>query len=246
MFKAEIENIKTLKSILEGVSRIVDEICIEIDSDGLRTSALDRSHISFIGFDLGMEFFTEFTLDEPLKVYVDCDELLKIIRRGKTDDTLIISADENNITIIFDGEAKRTFTIRQIDAEYTSQSLPDVPYTLNNLPIPFTYFKDSMGDIGMCGDKLLIHVNETYLTFEAQGDFSEVKNEYIHGFNIEDGFIQGNVYSLEYINNFLKINGISDTVLISTGENNPLFLKLESNDGVKIEFLLAPRLEDDV
>ena len=49
--KIELTNHGTLKSCFESISRIVDEITLVADSDGLHLSTLDKSHIIFITLD---------------------------------------------------------------------------------------------------------------------------------------------------------------------------------------------------
>ena len=243
MFKAEISRINEFKSIIDGVSRIVDEIVLETDSEGIRAKALDRSHISFIGFDLKSTFFDTYDISEPEKINVDMDQIYNILKRAKKDDTLELRTDaENNIIFTFIGESRRQFKIHQIDMEYTSPEPPEIDTVVNKLSIPFHILKETMDDINMVGDKVNLKVTDTELIFSSFGNFSDVESKYIHGEKIDlTGTVESN-YSIEFINYLLKVNKVSNNIEMSLSSDTPLLLYL-INDDVNVNFLLAPRLE---
>ena len=120
MFKAELSNPNILKTSFDAISSIVDEVQIQTDSEGFRLDALDRSHITFVHLELKSSLFDEFVCDEPEKINIDTDEFMKVLKRSKSTDRVIMSLDEGNFIITFEGEAKRTFKIRLIDIEYES------------------------------------------------------------------------------------------------------------------------------
>ena len=124
MFKAELSNPNILKTSFDAISSIVDEVQIQTDSEGFRLDALDRSHITFVHLELKSSLFDEFVCDEPEKINIDTDEFMKVLKRSKSTDRVIMSLDEGNFIITFEGEAKRTFKIRLIDIEYESPTFP--------------------------------------------------------------------------------------------------------------------------
>ena len=241
MFTAETTNIKSLTSIFNGASNIVDEIQVEIDSDGMRARALDRSHVSFIGFELTTEFFDEYEITEPETLHIDMDSVVKILKRSKSNDTLKISTDNHNIIFTFIGESTRTFKIHQIDMDYTSPEPPKITTPINKLPVPFHILKETITDMDMVTDKININVDPQYITFTGNGNFSDLKTEYPHGEKI-DTEVNSN-YSLDYIKHLLNINKVADTIHISLGADTPILMNLEGNNGDTVEFLLAPRME---
>ena len=64
-FKIELTNHRILKSAFESIEKIVDEITLVADSDGLHLNTLDKSHITFITLDLDKTFFDEYQCDVP-------------------------------------------------------------------------------------------------------------------------------------------------------------------------------------
>ena len=94
MFKAELSDSSILKTSFDAISSIVDEVQIQTDSEGFRLDALDRSHITFVHLELKSSLFDEFICDEPEKINIDTDELMKVLKRSKSNDRVLMSLDE--------------------------------------------------------------------------------------------------------------------------------------------------------
>jgi len=241
MFKAELSNPNILKTSFDAISSIVDEVQIQTDSEGIRLDALDRSHITFVHLELKSSLFDEFVCDEPEKINIDTDEFVKVLKRSKSDDRVIMSLDEGNFIITFEGEAKRTFKIRLIDIDQEPPSPPELDHP-TQFEIPFTLLKDSIADIDIFSDKISLMVDNEYFKAGAEGEFGDANIEYLHGEKIDNE--AKSVFSLEKISEMLKADKFSDIATIKLGDDMPLDLKLKmvSDDG-ELSFLLAPRIE---
>ena len=243
MFKAELSNPNILKTSFDAISSIVDEVQIQTDSEGFRLDALDRSHITFVHLELKSSLFDEFVCDEPEKINIDTDEFMKVLKRSKSTDRVIMSLDEGNFIITFEGEAKRTFKIRLIDIEYESPTPPQLN-SPTKFEIPFNLLKDSIQDMDLFSDKITLMVDSEKFRASAEGEFGDANIEYIHGEKIDTE--AKSVFSLEKIREMLKADKFSEEAEISLGTDMPLSLTLNmvTGDG-KLSFLLAPRLEQD-
>ena len=126
MFKAELSDSSILKTSFDAISSIVDEVQIQTDSEGMRLDALDRSHITFVHLELNVDLFDEYVCDEPEKINIDTDEFMRVLKRSKANDRVLMAVDEGNFIITFEGEATRTFKIRLIDIEYDNPAPPQL------------------------------------------------------------------------------------------------------------------------
>jgi len=241
MFKAELSDPNILKTSFDAISSIVDEVQIQTDSEGIRLDALDRSHITFVHLELKAKLFDEFVCDEPEKINIDTEELVKVLKRSKSDDRVLMSLDEGNFIITFEGEAKRTFKIRLIDLEYEETSPPELEYP-TNFEVPFSLLKDSIQDIDIFSDKISLMVDTDKFRVAAEGEFGDANIEYLHGEKIDTE--AKSVFSLEKIKEMLKADKFSDVAAIKLGDDMPLNLKLKMiSDEGELSFLLAPRIE---
>jgi proliferating cell nuclear antigen len=243
MFKAILSDSNILKTSFDAISSIVDEVQMQADEEGLRLDALDRSHITFVHLELKKNVFDEYQCKEPLKINVDTEELMKVLKRAKSEDMVELSTDEGNLIITFEGEARRTFKIRLIDIEYEAPSPPQLDYP-TEFEIPFSLLKDSIQDIGIVSDKIALQVDEDKFKASAEGDFGDAQIEYLHGEKIAEN--AKSVFSLEKVKEMMKADKFSETAQIKLGNDMPLnlYLRMASDEG-ELSFLLAPRIESE-
>ena len=146
-------------------------------------------------------------------------------------------------SITFEGDATRTFKIRLIDIEYDNPVPPTIEHP-TNFKVRFSILKDSINDIDIFSDKIILEVDEDYFIASADGEFGDASIKYLHGENIQEHAKA--LFSLDKIREMLKADKFSEEAEISLGTDMPLSLTLNmvTGDG-KLSFLLAPRLETD-
>lgn len=239
--KIELENIKNFKNILTNVEYFLEEVKFEVDSDGLRFRGLDKSHIAFIGLYVDRDYFDTFDINEPQSCIVDTNELVRIIKRAKSNDTLMLSFEESNLKLQFINEdTKRKFRIRQVDMEYDSPAMPNIEYPIS-FSINYKLLVDSVKDAELYSEKVRLRTKEYSLFVETDSNSGDYKSELSSLENIGEYM---SIFSINWLNNIFKISGISDEISISMGNNMPLFLEMFDGDGLKVDFLLAPRIEE--
>ena len=239
--KFELANNKIVKDCLETICIIIDELVFEADSEGIRLRALDKSHISFIDMEWKSILFDTYQCSEPCSFTVDASELLKIIKRIKTDDVLSAGLDEGNLILKYNGDSVRTFKLRLIDVEYETPVPPTVNYPVH-LSIPTDVFNDAIVDAELYGEKISLSVDNDYFITSADGEFGVNHNRYLHGESIGD-YVKS-TYSIPKIKEMLKAKGLSHEVRLGLGDDLPLTLEYHSpTNDYKLGFLLAPRLE---
>lgn len=221
---------------------MLDEIKFEADNDGLRFRGLDRSHIAFMSMNINKDYFDVFDIETPESCIIDTSELVKVLKRIKSDDTLHFSFDEENVTIQFQGQAKRTFKIRNIDQEYDSPSMPNIEYPCT-VEVGYKQLLESIKDCDLYDDKLKISTSQYQIGLSAVGDLGDYEakldvDDELHG-------KLSSVFSTSWLKTFFKIGNISDDVEINMGNDMPLLLRFEDEFGLIIQFLLAPRIESD-
>lgn len=241
-FKLELSNNKIFKDIFESISNIIDEVVLECDSEGIRLKALDRSHITFVNMELTKDLFDEYVCSVPEKLNIDTSEFIKVLKKCKTSDILRLTVDEGNVILIFEGDATRKFNLRLIDMNYEPATPPKIDHPVN-LKIPSNVLKDALTDMSIFSDKIKFIVNQDYLIIKADGTFGDGEIKYLHGEHVTD--IYTSLFSFEKLKDMMKASGLSETCILSLGDDIPLELTFEliTGDGA-LKFLLAPRLEE--
>ena len=245
VFKLELSDNSIFKNAFESISKIVDEVMCEMDSEGFRLTALDRSHITFVSLDLKAEVFDEYECSIPQKICIDTVEFMKILKRCKNNDILGLSIDDNtgSLVIDFKGEVNRTFKIRLIDMEYESPMPPSIqpPSTVN---MESSLLKDCLTDMELFGDNLYFSIDSDYFYADSTGEFGDSNFKYLHGESDIIGKVKSK-FSIAKLKDILSASKFSDVVELNIGDNMPLVLrfKLDTDDGL-LMFLLAPMIEE--
>ena len=177
-FKVELSNNSVIKNSFESISKLVDEITLTADSEGMHLRALDRSHITFITLDLDKTLFDEYECDVPEKMAIDCDDFYKLLKKCEKDDMLKLSVDESNLLITFEGDARRKFKLPFIDMEYDNPTPPNIDLPCK-ITIPSTLLKNYIDDMGFFSDKLDFIIDENYFKVKTSGQKGEAETEKI-------------------------------------------------------------------
>lgn len=243
MFKAELSNNSIFKDCFESISKIVDEIVLECDEEGMRIKTLDRSHITFVHLELNNSLFDSYICDVPEKISIDSVEFMKVLKRCKSNDLLCLTVEDGNFVIKFVGDSTRTFNIRLIDLEYESAQPPVLEPPVN-LELPTDVLKDTLADIELFSEKIRILADPDKVSFTGDGEFGDTCSEYVHGQVVSDSV--SSMFSLDKLKDMMKAEKLSNVVDIGLGQDMPLLMKFEIGmDDGELGFLLAPRLEEE-
>lgn len=231
---------KILKDCFDTIATIIDELVLECDGEGLRLRALDRSHITFVGMELKSSLFDEYICDEPEKIVVDASELMKVMKRLKPSDILELESKDSKLILTFEGDSTRTFKLSLIDVDYESAVPPKMDPPVN-VHIPSVLLEDFLNDMLIFGETVVFSVDEDYFRCEGTNEMGESSIQYLHGESVKD-FVRS-TFNIAKIKDMLKAKKLSSTVKLGLGDDTPLIVEFNINNGEgKLEFLLAPRL----
>lgn len=243
MFKLVLSDPSIFKTSFDAISSIVDEVQIEVDSDGLRLNAIDRSHITYVHLELKESLFDIYECDKPMKLNLDTEELMKVLKRSKSDDVMELTVDAGSLVLTFEGSVKKTFKVKLIDLEYDAPTPPQIEYPVE-LSMPISTLKETIQDIEIVADRVAFSVDADNLTLTAVGDFADAEVEYLHGEQISEDV--RSIFAIENIKEMLKAEKFADKTYVQLGDDMPLTLVLELlNDEGELSFLLAPRIEEE-
>ena len=239
--KFELSDFKPFVSIMDTANKILDEVKFECDSQGVRFKALDKSHICFYSAIFDKSYFDEYVIDEPTNFLVDTTELLKVLKRGKGDDTLTVEDNEDSVKLVFTGESRRTFTIRQIDAEYHSPTPPVSQHPVN-VELGFDTFKEAVKDCELFEKKFDLEYKDERIWISVDNVTGGTVNEIITDDHFDENY--KSTYSSEMVKDIFGLN-FTQFINVSFGNDMPLVLKLQTlSEDLTVEYLLAPRIEN--
>lgn len=229
-----------LKNLFENINEVIDEIVIECNPEGLEFSGIDRNHICFFSCKIPEDSFDEYVLDSVLYLDVDVNDLVKVLKRGKSKDSLTFKADVSTMEIIFKNKNTRRFKIGQIDIDDNSRDLPKMDYDVE-FRFDYKSINDSLNDAGLYSDELKISCINNQLILSCEGSFGQYSNEY----PLENSIGEGSAsYSIDWLLKIFKNKLSSKELKLNMGDDYPLLVEIEEQ-GIVLNYLLAPRIENN-
>lgn len=250
MFRALFHDARTWRYVVDAISTLVDEGLFKATEEGLRLRAMDPSHVAMIDFHMPRDAFDEYECEGEAKIGVNFDEMKKIMRRGRSGDSLelIHDAEKKRLILRFRGKSIRTFSIPLLELE--EEELPEPTIEFKGLAIVTAKaLNEAIKDIAITSDYVKIQMTPDALVLTASGESGEVKVE----FNREsEALLDLDVseeisatYTLSYLQDVLKVVGAADTVKLQFSTNMPIRLDFNLPGGGRFTYFLAPRIETE-
>ncbi len=241
-----MESAKEFKKVVDTVSTLLDEICFEVDEEGIKASAMDPSHVALVSLEIPKLAFEEYEADNH-DIGIDLEAFKKVMNRAKSKDKLILELDEerNKLNVIFENTGKRKFSLALLDLSASSVKVPDIEYP-NVIMIKGDAFKEALKDASLFSDYVVLKADEDKFVVHAKGDLNE--NEAIFEkdcsaiISLEVKEEAKSAFNLDYLIDMVKGVSSGDIIKIYLGNDMPVKLEY-SIAGVNLTFLLAPRIE---
>lgn len=241
---------KLWKSLISAISTLIDEAGFNIDPSGIKLRAMDPSHIAMIDFEWPKTVFEEFVCDQPLNLCINVNEMLRLLRRVKSDESMHITLDEKlaRLTITLIGSYTRTFSIPTLDS--VDDTVPTPKLSLKSkIRITTNTLKDAMDDASTVSDHIkLIMTNEKFV-MNAEGNVGnvliEIPKESEVILDLESEEESTAMFSLNYLSEMIKAaSALSEIAIVEFSSDMPIKLNFELPQGGKLQYYLAPRIEN--
>jgi proliferating cell nuclear antigen len=268
-FSATLDNSRILKGIIEAISFLIDETYVYVYPTGLKLNAIDSSHVAMLLAFLPKELFTEYKCSQDSKIGINVQDLIKILRRAGSKDEIQLQLDKKDkntllITLKSD-KSTRTFKLKSKEIPgYDAKEEGLLESFEETLKDKFTatiqmeggVLDEIVKDALIISDLLKVQVMsaEKVINFTAFDESGEVDIEIdLEGKGVLDKKVLNDaegIYSLNFLENIIKIQSITNNFEIALGNNIPMKIKgaITSTSGNptegKIVYLLAPRVED--
>jgi proliferating cell nuclear antigen len=268
-FSATLENSRILKGIIEAISFLIDETYVYVYPTGLKLNAIDSSHVAMLLAFLPKELFTDYKCSQDSKIGINVQDFIKILRRAKANDEIQLQLDKkdkNTLLITMKSDkSTRTFKLKSKEIPgYDAKEeglLESFEETLKDkfsatIQLEGAVLDEIVKDALIISDLLKVQVQsaEKVINFTASDESGEVNIEIsLEGKGVLDKKVLNDaegIYSLNFLENIIKIQSITNNFEIALGNNIPMKIKgaITSSAGNptegKIVYLLAPRVED--
>ena len=249
-FVAKTKSPAEWKLIMNVVSTIVEEPSFEANAEGIQFRGMDPSHVAMIDLNWPNASFEKYECDKEFKLTLRIEELSKLIKRAKQNNSISISAEDDEYLIVkLENGRKREFQIRLIESSQSPQQVPKLALD-SKIVIDKGVFEDTLNDVGAVADHITIETNNDEIKFIGNGDAGKAEitlNKSDEGVSEISSKVESKAtYSLQYLLSILKAIGTTaETINIEYSNKMPFKFEFRLGEvGGYINFYLAPRIDD--
>lgn len=248
MFHAKLDNIDMLRDSIATIAEFIDETELHIKEKGLEMIAADRAVVVVVDFMLSRAVFSEYKLDSDMKIGINLQNLLQILRRAASSDTMIIHLEDNKLKITFEGESTRYFVLPLIDiSREETPPLEKLEFS-TYLKLNSDILSNGVDDAELITDSVVFTVRKDMLSMKAESDSSQAQLEVPSGSEslkiIDMNEPVRARYSLDYLKKIIKAKKLAAEANIAMSTDYPMKIEFEVPGKARLGFVLAPRVED--
>ena len=245
MVRALFHDAKLWKYVVQALSTMIDEGVFVFTPEGVRLRAMDPSRIAMVDFEMPSVSFEEYDCEGEVRAGVNFDVLKKVMKRASAKDKIELEVAEGKLKVKLKGKTTRSFAIPLLDLGYEELPSPKVSFNVQARMLSDA-LEDALKDAELVSDHVLIQANEDELTIYASSDKGESSATFS-----KDNLLELHVkepsrarYSLSYLTDMMKAADAADIVELQFSTNIPLSLTFDLPGGGKIQYWLAPRVEE--
>ncbi len=250
MFRAKIADAKYWRGLMNAISTLVDEATFNITEDKFSLRAMDSSHIAMVDFEMPSAAFEEFVCDTPVKMTVNVNEMLKLMRNVKSDEVLEMELREDvgKLVLRLRGRYVRNFSLALLDTAGEEPPTPKISFKAH-VQMATDALKQAITDAARVAENVRFEATKDQFVVKASGDIGSVEavfsadSDAIREISVEED--SKATFNLDYLEEMVKAaTGISDEAIVEFSTNMPLRLDFPLTTGA-LRFYLAPRIESE-
>lgn len=246
-FKAVLAKPDVLKDSINAISALINEGVFNLGKDGISMKSMDSANVAMVDLLLLSSAFKSYELGEETEIGINIADLTNVLKRAKADDEVTLELDEGRLTISLSGKVNRSFDIPLLDIRGESKT-PSLEFPVS-IELRTGIIEDGIADAEVVSDAVILEADPDNFIMRAEGDSrkTELKvdkeNDSIVNLAATDHV--KSIFPLDYLKKMFKASKLVDTATIQLGQDYPMKLDFRIKDQMQLEFILAPRIEND-
>jgi len=249
LFGLWVSDVKVLKDAFTAISTIIDDPTFNMGAEGIRIRAMDPSRVAMVDFEMRKTVFEEYASSENLKVRLDINDLLKLLKRAEREEPVELVLDEETarLKILIRGGYARTFDMPTLGfAEEDELPTPKISFNAK-LTLKTEDLCRMLEDVALVSDHVQIEARDDGLLMNTKGELRGVDIELKKGDILLEAEVKESsktIYSLDYLSDIVKAAApTSDLVTLELSTGMPVRLDFKQRHDGKLVYYLAPRIE---
>ncbi len=244
MFKAII-NAETLRDAIEAVSSWLDEVNLALAEKGMELKAVDPANVAMVSLIVRSEAFDYFKAT-PGEIGVDLVRLSDVLSMADKGENVQLELDEESHKLKI-GVGSLSYTLSLVDptAIRKEPRIPELDLPAH-VTLPGGELRRAVKAAEKVSDHVILGVSDEGFFMEAKGDIDSLKLKIpsTELLGMKPGEARS-LFSLDYLEDMSKAIGKANEVTLELGIEYPLKVNFKLGQSVDINYLLAPRIEQE-
>jgi len=247
MFNLRLDNPTLLKQTIAVLNDFITEATFSFQKDGIKLVAMDPANICMVSLDLLPSAFSEYNVEKAKELTLNLNYLQQALNRARSNDAITIAPEKNRLKVTILGKSTKRFFIPLLEKEGKERAAPDLSFKAK-IELDTNEFKDYIDDASVVGDAMTFEAAEDKINLSA-GEIGsqvqiEVKKDSAAIVNFEVKEKVRSIFSIEYLKKIANSAKLAESVVMNLSNDYPIKLDFKSLNKLKIEFILAPRIEN--
>lgn len=245
MFCAELKS-ETLKSLVNIISTLIDEVKLTVTSEGIVLRAVDAAHVGMVEVEVGKGSF-DFYEAEDCDIGLDLDKVKSVLKLATSGDSIRMEQDEDNGRLVFKvGNITRRMNL--IDTSTLSD--PKVPNLdlLATVGVHVDELQKGIRAAESISDHITLRASPEAFELSCEGDTDSVnlrlEKESLDELDVDEEV--RSMFPLDYFSNIIKAVPAGTVIRMDLDNDYPMKMLFTLAGGnATVNYLLAPRIESE-
>jgi len=249
LFQASLPDARLWRNILTAISTLVEEADFNTSPEGIKLRSMDPSHVAMVDFEWPKSAFEKFTCSEMNKIRVNIGNMLKLLKRAKSDETLEMSYDDSTkkLGLLLKGKITKRFTLPTLESVEEEAPTPKITFN-SKVKMTTESLRDVIEDAQSISDNVRLETTVDKFLVSTSTELSSANMEIEKG---SEAMLEMDIrepskatFNLNYLANIIRAgSGASEIVTMEFSTNMPIKVEFEMPQQGHLLYYLAPRIE---
>lgn len=248
-FKIDTENADIFKMIFRDINVFTKSLVLLIEPERIFLQTMDPSHVSVIEMVLPKSWFSEYSVEKPIRIGFDASIFSKILSTAKRQPIQFDLSEDHCTIIIADATIDKHFDMPLMELDQDILEIPPMEYDAD-WTVSSKDWAEWIKNLKMFSDHLEMNISEEAILLKSKsvergGMTAKIDVEKLLAFSINEGEEIKMSFSLSYMYNISQFHELAKQVNFHILSGNPIQVVYDIGSDAVIRFFLAPKIADD-
>lgn len=237
---------KYFKEIIDSLSKIIDEVALQLKPQGLEIKALDPARVALININIPNTVFLEYDVPEETVIGISTAFLSKVLKKVKKGDRFVLESAEDFVKVTIESIGKRFYKFRNL--EVPLPEIPEASFEFNvNAQLIVDPFKQAIKDAETVGNILEIEAPDDQTLYLRGRGVTIAETKLAVGMpaliSLEVKEPSKSSYQIDYLKYIIGLTKIAEVIVLKFSNKSPLELEFSFGES-RLKYLMAPLVEE--